>query len=751
MDDKQRILLVGGRKESRSVQRKALEQEGYLVSEAESELQALDAFANVQPDAVLLRSRLPDSRGRDICARLRTLPGGANTPVIILSPLSDKQSIERAFEAGATDYLTDPVPVPVLLHRLRILLQGMAATEQIEFLARFPDENPHPVIRIAGDGTILYANEASERLLGQWGVLNGQIAPKTLREMAGKVLTARLPMDQESTFGERIYSFAITPVTNAGYVNFYGRDITLRKRTEEALRDSEATLIALLESASEGVVLVNQAGQVVLVNAKIEEMFGYDRSELLGQSAHLLVPEGLRAGHEVLCADYFGNPRTRPMGQELDVAGRRKDGTEFPIEAGLSCMEKDDEIHALAFISDITTRKRAEEALKESERRYRLLVENATDVVFTVNVEGYFTYVNPPAARLTGYSTEELEGLHYGELIPADWRDRVQSHYVKQLDKGVHETTLEFPIITKGGEEKWVEQRAAILAEGGQVTGFQSIVRDVTERHRLEQLRAEFVSTVSHELRTPLASILGFSEALLSGSPGPLTEIQQEFMEIIDVNGRRLLGLVDDLLDVSRMDSGRLVLEIGRVELIETVSSLLQAMAPVAEEKEIKIALDMPDDGPLFIQVDRQRLEQIVNNLLSNAIKFTPERGKVSLVLRTTQPGETLAGRQLDRRGAYLKVRDTGVGIPREDMPRLFERFHRGANVRGRAFQGTGLGLNVTHGLVEAHHGQIWADSREGEGSTFHVWLPSRQPRTTEMQLNDLSSTIASKYFGGRT
>lgn len=255
------------------------------------------------------------------------------------------------------------------------------------------------------------------------------------------------------------------------------------------------------------------------------------------------------------------------------------------------------------------------------------------------------------------------------------------------------------------------------------------------------------MSTVSHELRTPLTSILGFTEALLSGGPGPLTEVQEEFLEICQENGNRLLRLVNDLLDVSHLDSGHLTLEIERVELTRLLSGLVQTIRPVAQEKDVRIALEAPADKPVFVEADQRRLEQVITNLLSNAVKFTPEGGRVLCALHMTPPGYVLDGKQVSQRGVHIQVQDTGMGIRAEDVSRLFQPFQRARHKGAKQIQGTGLGLHITKRLVDMHHGHVWVDTAVDVGSTFHVWLPVRQPRPSELGQSELSSTILSRYF----
>ena len=388
--------------------------------------------------------------------------------------------------------------------------------------------------------------------------------------------------------------------------------------------------------------------------------------------------------------------------------------------------------------------------LAEAQAFYRALFEQNRDGLIVTDTRGLCMDANPTARALFGRTLAEMVGRPVSEFAPVEQRGEVGQKTRRAIAAG--SALIETMIRSQDGHDVAVEISLSPITHQGR-PAFLGAMRDVTERKRLEQLRAEFVSTVSHELRTPLASILGFTETLLNGNPGPLTEIQREFLEISQDSGKRLLGLVNDLLDVSRLESGRLSMQVERVELTELLNKLIQAVEPVAKEKGVRMALNLPGGRrigairPLFVEGDRRRLEQIANNLLSNAIKFTLKDGRVTLSLRETAAGQELHGRQLSGRGMHIQVQDTGVGVPPQDLPHLFERFHRGGNVIGRSIEGAGLGLHISKGLVEAHHGHIWAESQVSSGSTFHVWLPVCQPRPAELEQDELSSSIVGKYF----
>jgi len=252
------------------------------------------------------------------------------------------------------------------------------------------------------------------------------------------------------------------------------------------------------------------------------------------------------------------------------------------------------------------------------------------------------------------------------------------------------------------------------------------------EAEAANQAKSAFIENINHELRTPLASILVYTETLLEGNTGPLTDIQRDFLQTSFDNAQLLSRLIGDLLDASQTARKKLALTLENVDLPPLLASAIQLVQPLAAEKGIHLTLDLGPAGndagetDLFIEADAGRLKQIIGNVLTNAIKFTPEGGHVALALGATLAGETLNGQRLPDAGVHLQVQDSGAGIPPEDLPHIFERFYRGSNAADAGVQGAGLGLYLAQELVTAHHGMIWAENRAG--ALFHVWLPLRQP-----------------------
>ncbi len=379
----------------------------------------------------------------------------------------------------------------------------------------------------------------------------------------------------------------------------------------------------------------------------------------------------------------------------------------------------------LAYV--LTTRKMSQEALVTSENNYRKIIDESISTIFTTNARGELTYVNPSAKGLTGYSAKELFDKTFTELIREDWQLKVQKFYYQQFQERNMETALEFPIITKSGEEKWVEQLASLLIDDEKrAIGFQSIVYDVSERKKVEkelfmakqlaeeasQLKSEFLANMSHELRTPLNSVIGFSNVLLTKNEQVLDEKDKNYLHRILANGKHLLELINSVLDLSKIEAGRVELEKVDISLTSLITDIVTQLEGQVQDKEFQLLTELPEEIAT-IQADPGKLKQVIINLLSNAIKFTSE-GSITISIDTDD--ET-------NRPSRISVRDTGIGIPEDRLGSVFEEFQQVDSSTARKYGGTGLGLAINKSLCELMGYELTVESEVGVGSVFSIVL----------------------------
>jgi PAS domain S-box-containing protein len=335
------------------------------------------------------------------------------------------------------------------------------------------------------------------------------------------------------------------------------------------------------------------------------------------------------------------------------------------------------------------------------------ILEGIADGVIVFDKNGKAIVANPAIGQIIGRPSEEILGLEI-EALMGEQVSEEDRGMISQLlrDRELHHPSVKFAWGTKTLSVSF----ASVHAQEGEVTGTVAVFRDFTREAEVDRMKSDFVSIVSHELRTPLTSIKGYLDLVLIGASGPINKQQGSFLEIAKANAERLHALVSDLLDLSRIESGKVDLDLQVVSLPEIIDQVVDTVRNGFDERNLALTLDVPADLPEIFG-DPGRIAQIVTNLLGNAYKYTREGGA------------TIRAR-LVKDALQISVTDTGVGITKENQEKLFTRFFRADDTMVRQQPGTGLGLSITKSLIEMHGGQIWVDSKPGQGSTFSFTLP---------------------------
>ena len=520
------------------------------------------------------------------------------------------------------------------------------------------------------------------------------------------------------------------------------------------LPDASNLWNTLLEASPLPILGLNPTGDVLFWNAAAERIFGWNAEEVIGKALPTIPAGREHEFHMILESQMHGIPQ-----QGRDVVRRKKDGglihlrlwtaplrdTDGRILGKLSILADSSDTHRAQQerVKLLTSEKDARE-LARSMDRFRELLEAAPDAIIEVDAEGKIVLMNAATEQIFGYRRDELLGKLVDQLVPGELRTRHADHRSTYAEFPVRRpmgTGLRLQGERKDGTRFPVEISLSPVhsAEGFRVS---AIIRDVTDRQKAEdefrklqsrlaselssanqeleirsreaeeanRLKSEFLASISHELRSPLHTIIGFSELLAEQLEGPLNKKQSRFVNHIHRDSLHLLELINDILDLSKIEAGKIDLHLEAFNALDAVQDALTSIGPAADAKQI--TLELKASPPLNVHADRVRLKQILLNLLSNAVKFTPENGRVSVEYH-------------ERSGiAQFCVSDTGFGIPEQEHQTIFNKFHQVGPTSKGVREGTGLGLAITKHLVEQHGGRIQVESQIGNGSRFSFTLP---------------------------
>lgn len=349
--------------------------------------------------------------------------------------------------------------------------------------------------------------------------------------------------------------------------------------------------------------------------------------------------------------------------------------------------------------------------LQENENRLKSVLDNMVSGVMMINDQGEFVLINRSAETILGFSMKELLGVSYKNA-------RQHAEFTATIEECLdRRMRIREEIIFYFPEERILEVNLIPVFQQEKVwDGILIVLHDITAIRRLEKMRSEFVANVSHELKTPVASVQGFAETLLAGALED-RETARSFVQIIMDESQRLNRLIMDILDLSKIESKRIPMNYSPIHLADMVNDCLEMVRSSADKKQIQVSASVDPD--IFLEADEDRLKQILMNLLSNGISYTPDEGKVMVTAE-----EIKAEEEAEAERVRITVADTGIGIPKKDLPRIFERFYRVDKARSRISGGTGLGLSIVKHLVEMHQGTILVDSTIGIGTKFIIELP---------------------------
>ncbi len=527
------------------------------------------------------------------------------------------------------------------------------------------------------------------------------------------------------------------------------RDITERKRAEEEKLQAITERAAVIDAMGDGLIIIGMDGEILSMNLAFERLSGYTAEEFAGKDAASLIPRFIKPEEQERLSDIFSASLKGVVPESETFTLLSRNGQEVPVFSTPSFIS-DAEGKPTAMIAtfkDITDIKRAEEALRESEERFRSLVENAPYMIIITDREGKILFIN---YTTSGFSIEDTIGTSIYDYISVEYHDEVRRSINGVFESGepaVYEITGAGP----DGTISWYSTRLGPIKGDGHVIAVTLMVSDITERKRaeeelkrhrehLEELveertkhleeksqelselnvllqeashhKSEFLSNVSHELRTPLTSIIGYTKLILDGVDGEIKEEQRKDLAIVYSSSQHLLQLMNDLLDISKLESGRVELWWQEFSVSDLLAEAVPPIQRLAEEKGLTLAYDV-GAGLDKLYADKDKVRQVLLNILWNAVKFTGEGG-IDLKVSESDTDFTFS------------VTDTGIGIREDDLERIFDSFQQVGPAQIAGYEGTGLGLAISKQFVEMHGGMIWANSELGKGSTFTFTIPKK-------------------------
>jgi PAS domain S-box-containing protein len=522
-----------------------------------------------------------------------------------------------------------------------------------------------------------------------------------------------------------------------GYL-LIGTDNTARKQAEAALLKAGALQSAIFNSANFSSIATDEKGVIQIFNVGAERMLGYTAAEVMNKitPADISDPQEVIARAKALSLE-LSTPITPGFEALVFKASRgiediyeltyfRKDGSRFPAVVSVTALRdaQDAIIGYLLIGTDNTARKLVEEERKKLDQRLRdqqfytrSLIESNIDAIMATDPTGIITDVNKQMEALTGCTRDELIGAPFKNYFTDPERAEAS---IKRVLSEKKVTDYELTACARDGKKTEVSYNVTTFYDRDRkLQGVFATARDVTERKRFEQslqeanrMKSEFLANMSHELRTPLNGIIGFTEFLYDEKPGPLKPKQKEYLGDVLSSARHLLQLINDVLDLAKVEAGKMELHPEIFPVYKAVEEVAAVIKGMAQKKQISVGIKI-GDGLKAVRLDQHKFKQVLYNLLSNAIKFSDDGGQIAI-----------RAQLLDTHQIEVQVRDTGIGIKAEDINRLFTEFEQLDSGTARRFEGTGLGLALTKKIVEFQGGRISVESELGKGSVFTVVLP---------------------------
>lgn len=550
------------------------------------------------------------------------------------------------------------------------------------------------------DGYLAHHRQTGEkRIIGTAQEVSG-------RHKDGSVFPINLSVGKAKASGNTIYVGTIT-------------DLSELKAKENELKASKKLSEAIIDNAVDAVITIDDMGSISLFSPAAVKLFGYSSDEVLGKNVKMLMPEPYRSEHDGYLSHHKQTGEKRIIGIGREVIGQRKDGSTFPMNLSVGKAVVAGKTLYVGTVTDLTELKTKEQALRDFSNRLELATKAGGIGVWDYDIDKGILQWDDRMFELYGVSRNQFSGAYdaWKNALHPDDLAQAEAELTRAMEKK-EPFHSEFCIIWPDGQKRYIQAFGEVMPDDkGRGNRMIGVNQDITQRKLAEQAmkqakrvaeeanqqKSAFLNTMSHELRTPLTVILGYLPILKNQQQMPPPETVKQIAEDMDISGQHLMEMINDLLDISKIEAGQMTLDVNEVQVLPLIEQMLRKFKYQANKKHIQL-LNQAED--FSFRVDERRLRQILINLIGNALKFT-EKGQITVSARD------------DDTYVSFSVTDTGVGIAEQEIPLLFNTFHQVDNSSTRKAGGSGLGLAITKRLVELHGGSIKIESKPGEGSTF--------------------------------
>jgi PAS domain S-box-containing protein len=721
--------------------------------------EALEIVESESVDLVILDIMMPGMDGYEVCRRIKANESTNFIPVIIITALSSKDDRIKGIDAGADEFLVKPIDRVEVLTRVRTLLNNKHLYDELKLekdkVQSYLDIAGCIIVAFNKDGTVKLANKKCCQLLGYTeDELIGQnwvdiAVPEEEKERVSWVFESisygnlKLAKVNENGVLTKNKEKRIIHWNNSYLKDFEGNitgilssgsDVTEERLATLKLQTSESKFRALFENAADAILIFDFDCDIIDANSIASELLGYSIDELLKMTRYDLVAPEFHGMCNEKMMDIMENQSIR-----LEMVCMTKAGSRVPVEMGVRVIEYDGKQALLSNVRDISERKLAEKELRESEHKFRLLAENANDVIWTLSKDGRFTYTSPSVFKLRGYTPEEVSKQSFEEIFPPEHIESILGAITRFQDnlkagETKYSETFEIEQYHKDGSRIWTEAVAnPVFDEDGNFEFFLGVTRDISERKKaeedikryteelarvneelksLDRMKDEFISNLSHELKTPLISIKGYSELVHDEVMGPLNSKQKAAMKTVLEKYDHLSFLMDSLIYMSIIKSGKVQYRLDPIRIEDTLTKVVEYFSFKSQEKNITFLFDFQEHLPLM-KGDVEYLPYLFRSIIDNAVKFSPNESEILICAFE------------DEEHVHVTVTDSGIGIPEHEIENIFERFYQIDGSKSRKYGGSGMGLYVSKTIAEIHHGKVWVESSEGCGTTVHVTFPA--------------------------